>query len=55
VTILIFKLGLGGIMENLNQLNMREVHLHTPVTEEDNRALEIGDVVYLSGLIFTVV
>ena len=40
-------------MKNIEQVNMREVHLQIPITQEDTRALEIGDIVYLSGLIFT--
>ena len=32
---------------------LREVRLTTPVRHEDLRALEIGDVVYLDGLIYT--
>jgi len=53
VIILIFNLGIKSTMENFNQLSMREVQLNIPVTEKDNCSLEIGDIVYLNGLIFT--
>jgi L(+)-tartrate dehydratase beta subunit len=32
---------------------MREVHLTTPVSDEAMAALELGDVVYLSGVLYT--
>lgn len=32
---------------------MREYHLQTPLQEQDIRSLELGDVVYLSGHIYT--
>jgi L(+)-tartrate dehydratase beta subunit len=37
----------------LDDVAMDEVHLTTPVTEADRRALKLGDVVYLSGLLYT--
>ena len=40
-------------MENLEQVNMREVQLQIPITEDDTRVLEIGNIVYLNGLVFT--
>jgi L(+)-tartrate dehydratase beta subunit len=40
-------------MVNLEQVKMHERKLQIPITEEDTRALEIGDIVYLNGLIFT--
>jgi L(+)-tartrate dehydratase beta subunit len=32
---------------------VREVHLTTPLSEEDARDLRVGDVVFLSGVVFT--
>ena len=32
---------------------MNEVHLETPVSDEAIAALELGDVVYLSGVLYT--
>ena len=32
---------------------MAQVTLHTPISEEDVRKLEIGDVVYITGTIYT--
>lgn len=32
---------------------MNEIHLSTPLREEDIRNLRIGDIVYISGIIFT--
>lgn len=40
-------------METLDNLNMREVQLQMPLTGHDISGLEIGDVVFLNGLIFT--
>jgi L(+)-tartrate dehydratase beta subunit len=37
----------------LDDLRMREVHLTTPVGEADLARLELGDVVYLSGVLYT--
>jgi L(+)-tartrate dehydratase beta subunit len=40
-------------MENLEKLDMREVQMQIPITKEDTRALKIGDIVFLNGLVFT--
>jgi L(+)-tartrate dehydratase beta subunit len=40
-------------MERTEQLRMREVHLQLPLTDTATRTLELGDAVFLSGLIFT--
>ena len=40
-------------MEQTEQLRMREVHLQLPLTEDAVRTLELGDAVFLSGLIFS--
>src|ERR671923_1549279 len=40
-------------MEQTEQLRMREIHLPLPLTEDAVRTLELGDAVFLSGLIFT--
>jgi len=37
----------------LDDVEMREVHLTTPVTEADIVSLTLGDVVYLSGVLYT--
>jgi L(+)-tartrate dehydratase beta subunit len=37
----------------LDDVRMREVHLTTPVGEADIARLELGDVVYLSGVLYT--
>jgi L(+)-tartrate dehydratase beta subunit len=37
----------------LDDVEMREVHLTTPVTEADLARLTLGDVVYLSGILYT--
>jgi L(+)-tartrate dehydratase beta subunit len=37
----------------LDDVRMREVHLTTPVGEADLARLELGDVVYLSGVLYT--
>ena len=39
--------------ERLDDIRMREVHLTTPVSEAATAALELGDVVYLSGVLYT--
>jgi L(+)-tartrate dehydratase beta subunit len=39
--------------ERLDDVRMREVHLTTPVSAEAIAGLELGDVVYLSGALFT--
>ena len=38
---------------DINNLEMREIHLTCPVTSEDLVPLKLGDLVYLSGVIFT--
>jgi L(+)-tartrate dehydratase beta subunit len=37
----------------LDDVRMREVHLTTPVSDEAIAALELGDVVYVSGVLYT--
>jgi L(+)-tartrate dehydratase beta subunit len=39
--------------ERLDDVPMEEVHLRTPVSDEDIARLELGDVVYLSGVLYT--
>lgn len=40
-------------MERTEQLRMRETHLQLPLTEDAVRTLELGDAVFLTGLLFT--
>jgi L(+)-tartrate dehydratase beta subunit len=40
-------------MEQTERLRMREMHLPLPLTDAAVRTLELGDAVFLSGLIFT--
>ena len=40
-------------IERLDDVAMDEVHLTTPVSDADRRALKLGDVVYLSGVLYT--
>ena len=40
-------------IERLDQVQMDEVHLTTPVSAEAIRALKLGDVIYLSGALYT--
>ena len=40
-------------IERLDQVQMDEVHLTTPVSAEAIRTLKLGDVVYLSGMLYT--
>ncbi|HWN93109.1 MAG TPA: fumarate hydratase C-terminal domain-containing protein, partial [Verrucomicrobiae bacterium] len=40
-------------IERLDQVRMDEVHLTTPVSPEAIRSLKLGDVVYLSGVLYT--
>jgi L(+)-tartrate dehydratase beta subunit len=40
-------------VERLDDVRMREVHLTTPVTDDALAGLELGDVVYLSGVLYT--
>jgi len=40
-------------MENMEHIKMREVQLQIPIKKEDTRALNIGDIVFLNGLVFT--
>lgn len=40
-------------MNSLDNLKLREVRLTAPLTEDDIRTLEIGDAVFLDGLLFT--
>jgi L(+)-tartrate dehydratase beta subunit len=41
------------VIERLDQVQMDEVHLTTPVSPEAVRSLKLGDVVYLSGVLYT--
>jgi L(+)-tartrate dehydratase beta subunit len=43
----------GVPVARLDDVAMDEVHLTTPVTGADIRALKLGDVVYLSGILYT--
>jgi len=40
-------------IERLDDVRMDEVHLTTPVSEDQIRQLDLGDVVYLSGALYT--
>ncbi|HYR39091.1 MAG TPA: fumarate hydratase C-terminal domain-containing protein [Methylomirabilota bacterium] len=40
-------------IERLDQVQMDEVHLTTPVSAEAIRTLKLGDVVYLTGVLYT--
>ena len=40
-------------MSGTADLEMKEHHLTTPTTPEDLAKLELGDVVYFDGLVFT--
>jgi L(+)-tartrate dehydratase beta subunit len=40
-------------VRRLDDIRMAEVHLTTPVGDADLAALELGDVVYLSGVLYT--
>lgn len=40
-------------MERTEQLRMRDIHLQLPLTDAAVRTLELGDAVFLSGLLFT--
>ena len=40
-------------IERLDQVQMDEVHLTTPVSPAATRSLKLGDVVYLSGVLYT--
>ena len=40
-------------IERLDDVRMDEVHLTTPVSAESAAALKLGDVVYLSGFLYT--
>ena len=41
------------MIERLDDVAMDEVHLTTPVGDREVRALKLGDVVYVSGVIYT--
>jgi L(+)-tartrate dehydratase beta subunit len=41
------------VIERLDQVQMDEVHLTTPVSPAAVRSLKLGDVVYLSGVLYT--
>ena len=40
-------------IERLDDVAMHEVHLSTPVSAEAIAALKLGDVVYVSGVVYT--
>ncbi|MDP2703348.1 MAG: fumarate hydratase C-terminal domain-containing protein, partial [Candidatus Rokubacteria bacterium] len=40
-------------IRRLDDVQMDEVHLSTPVSAEAIRSLKLGDVVYLSGALYT--
>lgn len=44
---------MSAAIERLDDVAMDEVHLTTPVSDADRRALKLGDVVYLSGVLYT--
>src|SRR5216684_529929 len=44
---------MGAVIARLDDVAMDEVHLTTPVSDEAIRALKLGDVVYLSGVLYT--
>ena len=44
---------MGTMIARLDDVAMDEVHLTTPVSDEAIRALKLGDVVYLSGALYT--
>jgi L(+)-tartrate dehydratase beta subunit len=43
----------GRAAERLDDIRMREVHLTTPVADAALADLELGDVVYISGVLYT--
>lgn len=44
---------MSGGHQRLDDVRMSEVHLGTPVSDADIARLELGDVVYLSGVLYT--
>jgi tartrate dehydratase beta subunit/fumarate hydratase class I family protein len=44
---------MGRAVARLDDVAMDEVHLTTPVSDEAIRSLKLGDVVYLSGALYT--
>jgi L(+)-tartrate dehydratase beta subunit len=44
---------MGVAIERLDDVAMDEVHLTTPVSDAAIAALKLGDVVYLSGVLYT--
>src|SRR2546429_8629839 len=44
---------MSGPPARLEDVEMREVHLSTPVSDAAIASLELGDVVYLSGVLYT--
>ena len=44
---------MGAAIARLDDVAMDEVHLTTPVSDEAIRSLKLGDVVYLSGALYT--
>ena len=44
---------MGAAIERLDDVAMDEVHLTTPVSDAAIRSLKLGDVVYLSGALYT--
>ena len=44
---------MSAVIERLDDVAMDEVHLTTPVSDAAIRSLKLGDVVYLSGALYT--
>ncbi|HWN80574.1 MAG TPA: fumarate hydratase C-terminal domain-containing protein, partial [Candidatus Udaeobacter sp.] len=44
---------MGTAMARLDDVTMDEVHLTTPVSDAAIRSLKLGDVVYVSGALYT--
>src|SRR5260370_5419900 len=44
---------MGGPREGLEDVRMREVPRTTPVSDAEIASLELGDVVYVSGVLYT--
>src|SRR5947208_14960885 len=44
---------MSGPPARLEDVKMREVHLTTPVSDAAIASLELGDVVYVSGVLYT--
>jgi tartrate dehydratase beta subunit/fumarate hydratase class I family protein len=44
---------MGIAMARLDDVTMDEVHLTTPVSDAAIRSLKLGDVVYMTGALYT--